>query len=64
MLGLEIPSLELGARADLCIFDPATWWRVTPESLRSQGKNTPFLGYELQGRVRYTLVDGRVVFEQ
>lgn len=64
VLGLEIPSLELGARADLCIFDPATWWRVTPESLRSQGKNTPFLGYELQGRVRYTLVDGRVVFEQ
>ncbi len=64
VLGLEIPSLELGARADLCIFDPAAWWRVTPESLRSQGKNTPFLGYELQGRVRYTLVDGRVVFEQ
>ena len=64
VLGLEIPSLELGARADLCIFDLATWWRVTPESLRSQGKNTPFLGYELQGRVRYTLVDGRVVFEQ
>lgn len=64
VLGLETPSLELGARADLCIFDPAAWWRVTPESLRSQGKNTPFLGYELQGRVRYTLVDGRVVFEQ
>jgi len=64
VLGLETPDLELGARADLCIFDPAAWWRVTPEALRSQGKNTPFLGYELQGRVRYTLVDGRVVFEQ
>lgn len=64
VLGLEPPSLELGARADLCIFDPTVWWRVTPETLRSQGKNTPFLGYELQGRVRYTLVDGRVVFEQ
>jgi dihydroorotase len=37
--------------------------RIAPETLKSQGKNTPFLGYELAGRVRYTLVDGNVVYE-
>lgn len=64
ILGLPAPSLELGARADLCIFDPAAWWRVGPDTLRSRGRNTPFTGYEVQGRVRCTLVGGRVVFEQ
>ncbi len=64
ILGLPQPSLELGAPADLCIFDPAAWWRVGPETLRSRGRNTPFSGYEVQGRVRYTLVGGRIVFEQ
>jgi dihydroorotase len=36
---------------------------VAAESLKSQGKNTPFLGYELAGRVRYTVVAGNVVYE-
>jgi dihydroorotase len=36
--------------------------KVTPQALRSQGKNTPFIGYEVPGVVRYTLVDGQVVF--
>lgn len=64
ILGLPQPALELGASADLCIFDPAAWWRVGPETLRSRGRNTPFSGYEVQGRVRYTLVGGRIAFEQ
>jgi dihydroorotase len=55
--------LATGAPADLAIFDPAAPLRVAPETLRSQGKNTPFLGYELAGRVRYTIVDGNVVHE-
>jgi len=42
---------------------PDAHLRVTPESLRSQGKNTPFIGYELPGHVRYTLVSGQVVYE-
>jgi dihydroorotase len=37
---------------------------VAAESLRSQGRNTPFLGYELAGRVRATLVAGNIVHEQ
>lgn len=55
--------LAPGARADVCVFDPAARHVVTRDRLRSQGKNTPFLGYELPGLVRYTLVEGQVMFE-
>jgi dihydroorotase len=54
--------LAPGARADVCVFDPDGWHQVTREALRSQGKNTPFLGLELPGRVRYTLVEGQVMY--
>ena len=55
--------LAAGAPADLAIFDPAEEFRVTPEALKSQGKNTPFLGYSLAGRVHRTIVAGNVVYE-
>ncbi|WP_417068753.1 dihydroorotase [Niveibacterium terrae] len=54
--------LGVGARADLCLFDPDATRTITRESLKSQGKNTPFLGHELSGVVRYTLVEGRIMF--
>jgi len=63
ILGIEAGSLAVGRPADVCIFDPAEPWRVTAKALRSQGKNTPFLGYEMAGRVRATLMGGRLVFE-
>ena len=56
--------LAPGARADICVFDPAARAVVSRESLKSQGKNTPFLGEELPGRVRYTLVEGQLMFER
>ncbi len=62
VLGVKSGRLEPGAPADIVIFDPSEPFRVVPEALRSQGKNTPFMGYELTGRVRHTLVDGREVF--
>ena len=62
VLGLEAGHLSIGQRADMCIFDPAQHWKVDRHSLRSQGKNTPFLGIELVGKVHYTLVEGHVVF--
>ncbi|MER2552482.1 MAG: dihydroorotase [Thauera sp.] len=55
--------LAVGARADVCVFDPDTHVTVTREGLKSQGKNTPFLGMELPGKVRYTLVEGQVMYE-
>jgi dihydroorotase len=63
ILGVSQGRLAVGAPADIAIFDPAATLRVTPENLKSQGKNTPFLGYELAGRVRHTIVAGNVIFE-
>ncbi len=61
VLGVEAGRLVPGARADICLFDPARRWRVRAAALASQGKNTPFLGEELAGRVVRTLVAGRTV---
>ena len=55
--------LSPGARADICVFDPHAHAIISRENLRSQGKNTPFLGLELPGKVRYTLVEGEVMFD-
>ncbi len=62
-LGLAAGHLGAGADADVCVFDPDARWVVAPAALRSQGKNTPFLGFELSGRVRYTLVGGQIVHQ-
>ncbi|XAH22854.1 dihydroorotase [Xylophilus sp. GW821-FHT01B05] len=62
-LQASLGRLAPGGVADLCIFDPAARWTVTPEALRSQGKHTPFSGYELPAQVRWTLVGGVVAFE-
>jgi dihydroorotase len=63
ILGLDAGHLSAGALADVCIFDPDQYWTIEASELKSQGKNTPFLGTELQGRVKYTLVDGNIVHE-
>ncbi|MEE8254622.1 MAG: dihydroorotase [Nitrosomonadaceae bacterium] len=63
ILGVEAGHLSIGAAANLCIFDPGQYWKVEAKTLESQGKNTPFLGMELQGRVKYTLADGIIVYE-
>jgi len=56
-------QLAVGGVADLCVFDPQASWTVEPAALRSQGKHTPFSGYELPGRVRCTIVGGQVAHE-
>jgi len=63
ILGIDAGHLAPGQVADVCIFDPREAWTVAPAALASQGKNTPFLGIELSGRVRFTLVAGQVVHE-
>ena len=62
VLGIDSAKIDLGMPADLCIFDAEQPWRVCADTLHSQGKNTPFTGCELRGRVRYTIVNGEVVF--
>jgi dihydroorotase len=62
VLGVRAGRLEAGVPADICLFDPARPWIVEPGALVSQGKNTPFQGLELTGRVVRTLVGGRTVY--
>jgi len=64
VLGVQSGRIAPGAPADLVLFDAEELWRVAPAALKSQGKNTPFLGYELAGRVRATIVAGKVVYER
>ena len=59
----EAGQLAVGQPADLCLFDPHAMVRISADTLKSQGRNTPYLGIELPGRVRCTLVGGRVVYE-
>lgn len=63
ILGIRAGTLSVGSVADLCVFDPARRFVVTREMLKSQGKNTPFLGAHLTGRVRYTFLDGHLAYE-
>ncbi|MET0517416.1 MAG: dihydroorotase [Burkholderiaceae bacterium] len=66
-LGNSAGRLVEGGVADVCVFDPAASWGVTPEQLSSQGKYTPFAfetsGFELPARVRYTLVAGHIAHQ-
>jgi dihydroorotase len=59
----SVGHLTLGGMADVCVLSTEGHWPVTSESLRSQGKSTPFSGYELPGRVLATLVGGHLAFE-
>ena len=59
----SVGHLAVGGVADLVLLSTDGHWAVADESLRSQGKHTPFSGYELPGRVRATLVGGHVAFE-
>ena len=52
-----------GGVADVCVFDLNAAWTVEPARLRSQGRNTPFGGHELPGKVRWTIVGGQVAYE-
>lgn len=61
--GIAAGQLSAGSAADLCVFDPAAHWKVEAAALASQGKHTPFLGYELPGVVKLTMVDGHIAFD-
>ena len=62
VVGLAAGQLAVGSTADICLFDPAVRWKVEAKALASQGKHTPFLGYELIGQVKATIVAGHVAF--
>jgi dihydroorotase len=59
----SVGHLAVGGVADVCVLSDQGHWPVTEASLRSQGKSTPFSGYELPGRVLVTVVGGHLAFE-
>jgi len=62
--GLAAGRLDIGAQADIVVFDPDARWLVNGAALASQGKHTPFLGYELTGQVKATVVGGRIAYQR
>lgn len=64
ILGLESGTLQTGAAADVCLFNPDASWTLTEEDSFSKGKNTPFMGFTLKGQVTHTLVDGKLVYQR
>lgn len=63
VLGVVAGDLSVHSDADVCIVDTNEYWKVCPSALKSQGKNTPFTGLELAGKVKATLVRGQVVYQ-
>lgn len=63
ILGIPAGDLSVNSQADICIFDASEYWKVEPSALTSQGKNTPFIGLEIAGKVKTTLVNGLVVYQ-
>jgi dihydroorotase len=62
--GLPAGRLAVGSAADVVLFDPEKRWLVDGAALASQGKHTPFLGYELSGQVEVTIVGGRIAWQR
>jgi len=62
VLGEDTGRLRVDGKADIVVFDPDAHWQLTAESLVSSGRNSPFIGYELEGRARVTVVGGDVRF--
>lgn len=62
LINPKMGHLSVGAHADVCVFDPKAEWKVEAAALKSQGKNTPFLGMQMQGKVRCTIVEGKIVY--
>ncbi len=64
LLNLPAGTLAPGAAADVCLFDPAEQWTYDAKSGFSKSSNSPWHGQTLTGRVKTTIVDGRVVFDR
>jgi len=63
LLNIARGALSIGAVADITIIDPRVTWVVDPAQLKSKGKNTPFEGWKMTGRVTHTIVGGKVVYK-
>ncbi len=62
ILGIDAGVLAANRPADICIYDPEQDWQLDTTTMLSRGKNTPFEGWNFQGKVRHTIIDGRLVY--
>jgi len=62
-IGLKPPTVEIGERAEITIFNPSETWEVNEENIKSKSKNTPLLGRKLMGKVKYTFFNGKLVYK-
>ena len=62
ILGISGGDLSVGSDADITIFSENEQWTVQPEKLQSKSKNTCFKGMTLSGKVKYTLLNGKIVY--
>lgn len=62
ILHLNKGHMSLGADADITIFDPEEEWVIDPSQFASKGRNTPFAGWKVKGKVKYTIVGGRIIY--
>ena len=63
ILSLPRGRMAIGSAADLVIFDPDEEWVIEPEKFASKGRNTPFAGATVKGKVKYTIVGGQVIYQ-
>ncbi|MFH2037034.1 MAG: dihydroorotase [Candidatus Zixiibacteriota bacterium] len=63
ILGLPGGTLKEGCNADVTIIDPDKKWTVNKDKFRSKSKNSPFIGWKLSGKVTFTILGGKVVYQ-
>lgn len=63
IIGIEAGTLSKGRPADVTVFDPSEKWIYSQDMIHSRSRNTPWIDKELVGKVKYTFVDGKLVFK-
>ncbi len=64
IIGIDAGDLSIGANADLCLFDANRKWRLDEQTMQSRGRNSPFMGREIIGKVTKTMIGGKTVFSE
>ena len=64
LLGLDKGALSVGADADLVLFDPDQEWTIDKNQFASKGRNTPFHGRVVRGKIKYTVSQGNIIYQE
>jgi len=62
ILGIDRGRIKEGVKANITIFDPGKVWLVKEEELASKSRNSPFIGWELPGKIEWTIVGGKIAY--